>query len=69
MNIYTATSRREDCNIARKVAEWYPQGKSRRGRPVYTWKNGIRDNMQRRNLKDEECSDSEFWRKKIISLG
>jgi hypothetical protein len=28
----------------------------------------IRDNMQRRNLKDEECFDRELWRKKIMSL-
>jgi hypothetical protein len=34
-----------------------------------TWKDGIRDSMQRRNLKDEECFDRELWRKKIVSLG
>jgi hypothetical protein len=44
----------EDCKIARKIAEWNPQGKRRHGRPVNTWKDGI---MQRRNLKDEECFD------------
>jgi hypothetical protein len=59
----------EDCKITRQVAEWNPQGKTRRDRPVNTWKDGIRDSMQRRNLKDEECSDRELWRKKIVSLG
>jgi hypothetical protein len=38
----------EDCKIARQVAEWNPQGKRRRDRPVSTWKDGIRDRMQRK---------------------
>jgi hypothetical protein len=58
----------EDCISARRVAEWYPQGNRRRGRPVNTWKDGIRDSMYRRNFKDEECFDRELWRKKIMSL-
>jgi hypothetical protein len=41
----------EDCRTARQVAEWNPQGKRRRGRPVSTWKDGIRNNIQGRNLK------------------
>jgi hypothetical protein len=56
----------EDWKIARRVAEWNPQGKRRHGRPVSTWKNGIRGSMQRRNLKDDECFDCELWRKKIV---
>jgi hypothetical protein len=61
--------RMEDCKIARQVAEWNPRGKRRRDRPVNTWKDVIRDSMQRRNLKDKECFDRELWRKKIMSLG
>jgi hypothetical protein len=45
------------------------RGKRRRGRPVSTGKDGIRDSMQRGDLKDEECFDCELWRKKIMSLG
>jgi hypothetical protein len=59
--------RKEDCKIARQVAGWNPHGKRRHDRPVNTWKNGTRDSMQRRNLKDEECLDCELWRKKIMS--
>jgi hypothetical protein len=59
----------EDCKTDRQVAEWNPQGKMRRGRPVNTWKDGIRDSAQRRNLKDEDCFDRELWRKKIVSPG
>jgi hypothetical protein len=53
-----------------QVAEWNPQGNRRRVGPAITWKDGIRDNTQRRNLKDKECFDRELLRKKkIISLG
>jgi hypothetical protein len=51
---YRHIMRMEDCRIARQIAEWNPQGKMRRGRPVSTWKDGIRNNTQRRNPKDEE---------------
>jgi hypothetical protein len=43
-----------------KIAEWNPQRK----RPVNRRKDGIRDRMQRRNIRDEECFDGEIWRKK-----
>jgi hypothetical protein len=52
----------EDCRTAKQVAEWNPQRKRRLGRPISTWKDGIRDSMQRRNLKYE---DQELWRKKL----
>jgi hypothetical protein len=47
--------------IARQVAEWDPQGKRKRGRPVITWKDGIRDTVRSRNLK-VECVHRELWR-------
>jgi hypothetical protein len=56
----------DDCKIARQVAEWNPQGKRRRGRPVNTLKNGFRDSMKKRNVKVEECFDLELWRKKSV---
>jgi hypothetical protein len=59
----------DDCRIARQVAEWNPQGKRRCDRPVSTWKDGIRDSMQRRNLKGIEFFDRELRRKKIVSPG
>jgi hypothetical protein len=65
---YGHVMRMDDCRTARQVAAWNPQGKRRRGRPVNTWKDGIRDSMQRKNLKDEEYFDREIWRTKIMSL-
>jgi hypothetical protein len=55
----------EDFRIARQVAEWNPQRKRRRGRPVNTWKDGIRDSIRRRNLKDEECFDRNSGGRKL----
>jgi hypothetical protein len=59
----------EDGKIVKQVAEWKPQGKRKRGRPANTWKDGIRESMKRRELKDEECMDRDLWRRKIMSLG
>jgi hypothetical protein len=53
----------------RQVAEWIPQGKSRRGRPANTWKDEIRESKQSRNLKDEKCLDRQLWRGKRYVLG
>jgi hypothetical protein len=37
-------------------------------RAVNICKDGIRDIMQRRNPKDEECCDREFWKGKKLCL-
>jgi hypothetical protein len=52
-----------DCTVARQVAEENLKGKRWCGRPVNTWKDGIRDSMQRKNLKDEECFNQELLKK------
>jgi hypothetical protein len=54
----------KDCRIARLVAGYILQGKRRRGSRIGTWKDGIRNGMQRRNLKNEEYFDRELWMKK-----
>jgi hypothetical protein len=58
----------EDCRIARQVAEWNPWEKRRHSRSVRTWKDRIRDIVQRKSLKDEECFDRELWRKNMLCL-
>jgi hypothetical protein len=54
----------EDCVTARWVAQWNLQG-----RQVSTWKDEIRDSMQRRNHKDEEYFDRQIWWKKHYVFG
>jgi hypothetical protein len=58
-----------DGKTVKQVAEWKPQGKRKRSRPFNTWKDGIRESMKRRELKDEECMYRDLWRRKIMSLG
>jgi hypothetical protein len=58
----------EDCRIARQVAEWNPHGKRRCDRPVNTWKDGLRDSMQRRNLKDEMFQSRALEEKTVFGL-
>jgi hypothetical protein len=41
-----------------------PWGKRGRGRLISTWKEEIRDSMQRRNFRDEECFHRELWEEK-----
>jgi hypothetical protein len=48
--------RRQDYRIVREVAEWNPQGKVGAA-DQSAWKDGFRNSMQRRNLKDEEYFD------------
>jgi hypothetical protein len=62
---YGHVKRMADGKIVKQVAEWKPQGKRKLGRPVKTWKDGIRESMKRRELKDEECMDRDLWRRKI----
>jgi hypothetical protein len=38
----------EDGKIVKQVTEWNPQGKRKRGRPINTWKDEIRESMKRR---------------------
>jgi hypothetical protein len=45
---YGHVKRMENGKIVKQVAEWNPQGKRKRGRPINTWKDGIRENMKRR---------------------
>jgi hypothetical protein len=59
----------EDGKIVQQVAEWKPQGKRKRGRTINTLKDGIRESMKRRELKDEECMNRNLWGRKIMSLG
>jgi hypothetical protein len=52
----------ENCRFDGRVAEWNPQRKRRRGGPGSIWKDRITNNMQSRNLKNEERLDGQLWR-------
>jgi hypothetical protein len=66
---YGHVKRMEDGTIVKQVTELKPQGKRKRGRPINTWKDGIRESTKRRELKNQEYMDRDLWRRKIMSLG
>jgi hypothetical protein len=65
---YGHVKRKEEGKIVKHFAEWNPQGKRKRGRPIDTLKDGIRDSMKRREFKNEGYMDRDLWRIKIMSL-
>jgi hypothetical protein len=55
--------------LPRKILEWEPEGKRRRGRPKERWIDGVRRSMTNRGLTEEEILETEadgetlFWMK------
>jgi hypothetical protein len=48
------------CRFTVQVAECNPQVRRRCGKPSNTWKCGVTEIMQRKDLKDEKCFDAEL---------
>jgi hypothetical protein len=46
--------------------KWRPPGRRIRGRPNYTWPEGIRGLVVEKGLMEEDWNDRSNWRKKII---
>ena len=47
----------------RKVLEWVPPGRRRRGRPRITWIDGVLSCMREKGLEEGDWSDRERWRR------
>ena len=43
--------RMEDSRCPKKIYQWTPHGRRRRGRPQKSWKNQVTDFMRRRNVE------------------
>lgn len=46
----------------RRMFEWVPPGRKKRGRPRRSWNEGIRQSMEQRQLDVEMTQDREAWR-------
>jgi hypothetical protein len=57
--------RMEEGRLPKKVMEFNPPGRRKRGRPKATWAEGIRGLMGEKVL-EEDWNDRDNWRKKII---
>jgi hypothetical protein len=51
--------------LKREVRKWSPPGRRIRGRPKFTWAEGIRGLMGEEGLMEEDWKDRHNWMKKI----
>ena len=57
---------RED-RLPKKIFEWQPMGRRKRGRPNITWTEGILKTMRERGIQEGDWEDREEWRMAINS--
>jgi hypothetical protein len=48
--------------LPKKIYEWTPIERKRRGRPRNTWKKKAKEAMDGRNLREEDCMNTNRWR-------
>jgi hypothetical protein len=63
---YGHIQRREEGRLPKKVMEWNPPGRRKRGRPKATWAERIRGLMGEKGLLEEDWNGRDNCRKKII---
>ena len=59
---YGHVRRMADSRLPRKVFDWVPPGRRRRGRPVKGWREGVEGEIRRCNLPDDLWEDRFRWR-------
>ena len=63
---YGHVQRMEEGRLPKKVMEWSPPGRRKRGKPKLTWAEEIRGLMEEKGLMEEGWNDRDTWKKKII---
>ena len=48
--------------LPKKIYEWQPTGRRKRGRPNITWTEGLLKTMRERGLQEGDWEDREDWR-------
>lgn len=59
---YGHVQRMADDRLPKKVLDWVPPGRRRRGRPAKSWIGGIQDEITRCHLPDDLWIDRQGWR-------
>ena len=54
--------------LSKKVLEWIPPEKRKRGRPTTSWMEGITTTMREKNIDEEQWMDRLKWRKTILAI-
>ena len=55
----------EDSRWPKKIYQWTPHGRRRRGRPEQSWRNQVMDFMRNRNLEEDMAEDRHLWRLEV----
>ena len=53
--------RMEDSRRIKKIYQWTPHGRRRRG-PQQSWRNQVTDFMRSRNMEEDMAEDRHLWR-------
>ena len=52
----------DDSRWPKKIYQWIPHGRRRRGRPQQSWKNQVMEFMRSRNMEGDMAEDIHLWR-------
>ena len=61
--------RMEDSHWAKKIYQWTPHGKRRKGRPQQSWKNqatDVTDFIRNRKMEEDKAKDTNLWCLRIV---
>ncbi|CAG9833888.1 unnamed protein product [Diabrotica balteata] len=59
---YGHVQRIEDTRLPKKIMQWVPPNRKKRGRPKKTWKEGVTKAMSTRDLRDGQWDDRRTWK-------
>jgi hypothetical protein len=45
------------------IHSWIPPGRRKRGRPRWSWRDGVTEAMKRRGMGEEDAHDRILWRR------
>ena len=62
---YGHVQRMEENRIPKKILNWTPQGKRKRGRPRRSWREGIDGDIRTRGIDENLWTDRDQWRLEI----
>jgi hypothetical protein len=54
--------------LVKQIVEWNPSGTRKGGRPDITWNQGVRINIEKRNINYEEWLDRDTRKRKVLGL-
>ena len=65
LNWYGHVQRLHEKRLHRKILEWCPPGRKRKGRPRNSWVQEVTKGMGEKGINNMEWVDWEVWRRKM----